>query len=265
MRVYISADLEGIAGISKWEETLKGNKDYDRFCEQMTREVAAACKGAAEAGADYILVKDAHGDGKNLIHQMLPKNVKVISGWSNHPYGMVEGIDAQFDAAILIGYHCGNSTNGSPLAHTLYPEKIKRITINDEEADEFLIYTYACHMLDVPVKAVSGDGELMRHVRNFDPSIRTIAVQEGFGGAMVSIHPDMAVERIERNVKKSLQSEADFLIKKPESFEVKIEFVHHEDAYKFSFYPGVEQISEYSIRYVTSDYNQVLSLFLFLE
>lgn len=265
MRVYISADLEGIAGISRWEETLKGNKDYDHFCEQMTREVTAACEGAIEAGADYILVKDAHGDGKNLIHHRLPKNVKVISGWSNHPYGMVEGLDAQFDAAIFIGYHCGIGTNGSPLAHTLYPEKIKNITINGEEADEFLIYAYACHMIGVPVKAVSGDGELMRHIRDFDPSIRTIAVQEGFGGAMVSIHPEVAVERIKRNVKKALQSEEKFLLKKPDSFEVKIEFVHHEDAYKFSFYPNVEQMSEYSIRYVTDRYMDVLSLFLFLE
>lgn len=265
MRIYISADIEGVAGISKWEETIKGNKDYDRFREQMTREVAAACEGAIEAGADYILVKDAHGDGKNLMHQMLPRSVKVISGWSNHPYGMVEGIDAQFDAALFIGYHCGVSTNGSSLAHTLYPDKIKSITINGEAADEFLIYAYACHMIGVPIKAVSGDGELMRHVRSFDPSIRTIAVQEGFGGAMVSIHPDIAVERIKRNVKRSLQSEEKFELKQPESFEVNIEFIRHEDAYKFSFYPNVEQISEYGIRYVANHYMDVLTLFLFLK
>lgn len=265
MRIYISADIEGVAGVSKWEETTKGNSDYENYRKQMTREVAAACEGAIEAGADYILVKDAHEDGKNLIHEMLPQNVKVISGWSHHPYSMVEGIDPHFDAALFIGYHCGSITNGSPLSHTLYPEKIRSMTINGEQADEFLIYAYACHMIGVPVKVVSGDGELMRHVREFDSEIKTIAVQEGFGGAMVSIHPDLAVERIKKGVKKALESEKTFKLKEPDTFEVKIEFVRHQDAYKFSFYPHVEQISEYGVRLVTKDYMDVLSLFLFLE
>lgn len=264
MRVYISADIEGIAGISMWDETTKGKQDYEDYREQMTREVAAACEGAMEAGADYILVKDAHEDGKNLIHSMLPRNVKVISGWSNHPYSMVEGLDKTFDAAIMIGYHCGGSTNGSPLAHTLYPDRIKNITINNEEADEFLIHAYACHMIGVPIVAVSGDGELMRHVRAFQPEIKTIAVQEGFGGAMVSIHPDLAIERIKRGVKKSLENKPAYTLKLPEAFETTIEFKNHADAYKFSFYPGAEQIGPYQIRYTSNQYMDLLTLYLFL-
>lgn len=97
MRIYISADMEGIAGISRWDETEKGNAEYERYREQMTREVAAACEGAIEAGAEYILVKDAHDRGKNLIHELLPRNVKIMSGWSQHPYNMVEGLDESFD------------------------------------------------------------------------------------------------------------------------------------------------------------------------
>lgn len=265
MRVYISADMEGIAGISKWDETIKGKQDYEHYREQMTREVAAACEGAIEAGADYILVKDGHDDGKNLIHSMLPKNVKVISGWSNHPYNMVEGIDESFNAAIFIGYHCGAHSNGSPLAHTLYPDRIKNITINGENADEFLIHAYACHMIGVPIVAVSGDGELMRHVRTFDESIKTIAVQEGFGGAMVSIHPELAVERIKRGVKKSLEGEIIQALKQPDTFEMLIEFNNHADAYKFSFYPNVEQVGEYTIRYESNHYMHLLTLLLFLS
>ena len=264
MRIYISADIEGVAGISKWDETTKGSQEYERYRQQMTREVAAACEGAMEAGADYILVKDAHEDGKNLIHEALPKNVKVISGWSNHPYSMVEGLDESFDAVIMIGYHCGGHSNGSPLAHTLYPERVKRITINGEEADEFLIHAYVCHMLGVPVAVVSGDGALMRHVRAFDPQIKTIAVQEGFGGSVVSIHPDLAVERIKRGVKKSLESTLEYNFKCPETFEMIIEFKNHADAYKFSFYPNAEQIDEYHIRYASNNYMHLLAMMLFL-
>lgn len=265
MRVYISADIEGIAGISKWEETTKGSQEYERYRRQMTREVVAACEGAMEAGADYILIKDAHEDGKNLIHEELPKNVKVISGWSNHPYSMVEGLDESFDAVVMIGYHCGGHSNGSPLAHTLHPEIIKSITINGEAADEFLIHAYTCHMMGVPIIAVSGDGELMRHVRAFDSHIKTIAVQEGFGGSVVSIHPDLAVERIKRGVKKGLERPVEWRFKRPESFEMIIEFKQHADAYKFSFYPNAEQVDEYRIRYISNNYMHLLAMMLFLN
>lgn len=264
MRVYISADIEGVTGISKWEETIKESYDYEKYREQMTREVVAACEGAIEAGADYILVKDAHEDGKNLIHKMLPRNVKVISGWSNHPYNMVEGLDESFDAVIFIGYHSGANSNGSPLSHTLHPKQIRNIIINGQDASEFLIHTYASYMIGVPVIAVSGDGELMRRIREFNPQIKTMAVQEGFGGAIVSIHPDLAVERIKKGVKKSLEQIGSYTYEAPKSYEIFIEFINHTEAYKFSFYPGAEQINEYTIRYASSSYMDVLSLLLFL-
>ncbi|MBE6022352.1 MAG: amino acid amidase [Cellulosilyticum sp.] len=265
MRIYISADMEGIAGISKWDETIKGRQDYERYREQMTREVAAACEAAIEAGADTILVKDAHEDGKNLLHELLPRTVKVISGWSNHPYCMVEGLDESFDAAIFIGYHCGSSSNGSTLSHTLYPDRIRKIIINGEDADEFLIHAYVCRMLGVPIAAVSGDGELMRHVKGFDEDIKTIALQEGFGGAMVSIHPDLAIERIRRGVKKALtEGELKKETQLPEQFEMTIEFKKHEDAYKYAFYPKAEQIGEYTIRYASDQYMDLLTFMLFL-
>lgn len=264
MRIYISADMEGITGISTWQETLKGNEVYLRYQEQMTREVAAACEGALLAGAEYILVKDAHEDGKNLIHNMLPEQVKILSGWSNHPYSMVEGLDESFDGAVLIGYHSGGSSNGSPLAHTLSLDKIRGIYINGKKADEFMIYTYAAHMLKVPVISVSGDGELIRRVRNFDPHIKTVAVQEGFGGAVVSIHPQVAVSRIKKAVKRAIETIGEFKTFQLDHFELRVEFKKHQDAYKYSFYPGVEQIGEYMIQYNSNHYMDILTLLMFI-
>ncbi len=264
MRIYISADIEGVTGISTWEETLKGNEEYNRFREQMTREVAAACQGAIDAGAEYIIVKDAHEDGKNLIHSMLPKEVKIISGWSNHPYNMVEGLDESFDGVVFVGYHSGGSSNGTPLAHTLSINSIRSISINGKKADEFLIYAYAAHHIGVPVIAVSGDGELIRRVRSFDSNIKTVAVQEGFGGAIVSIHPDLAVSRIQKAVKRAVESLSTFQTAKQENYELKVEFKKHQDAYKYSFYPKAEQIGEYTIRYVSNSYMDILTLLMFM-
>ncbi len=264
MRVYISADLEGVTGVSRWEETEKGGSNYEECRMQMTKEVVAACEGAIEAGANYIMVKDAHDDGKNLIASMLPRGVKLISGWSNHPYGMVEGLDDSFDAVVLIGYHSGSASNGSPLAHTLFPDIIKNIKINGEDASEFIIHAYASYMIGVPIVTVSGDGELMRSVKSFNPKIKTVAVQEGFGGAMVTIHPELAIDRIKKGVKLGLAEIQEHSFEAPEKYEMQIEFKKHSDAYKFSFYPDVEQVGEYTIRYSSNNYMNFLILLLFI-
>ncbi|WP_054739121.1 M55 family metallopeptidase [Cellulosilyticum ruminicola] len=265
MKVYISADIEGVTGISNWDETHKGHEGYEIYRLQMTKEVAAACKALLEAGVTEILVKDAHEDGKNLIHELLPKEVKIISGWSNHPLSMIEGLDESFDAAVFIGYHSGADTNGSPLKHSLNPDKIRNIQINGEIADEFLIFAYGAYYLKVPVVAVTGDGNLIRHVRRFDSKIETVATGEGFGGALVSIHPEVAIERIYKHVKKAVEADLNqYAIHNQKEYELVVEFTRHEDAYKYSFYPGVEQISEYSVCFKTNDYMQVLSFLLFM-
>lgn len=265
MKVYISADIEGVTGISSWEETHKGHEGYEAYQLQMTKEVAAACRALVEAGVTEILVKDAHEDGKNLIHELLPKEVKIISGWSNHPLSMIEGLDESFDAAIFIGYHSGAMTNGSPLNHSLNPEKIRSISINGELADEFLIFAYGAHMLNVPVVAVTGDGNLIRHVRQFDSAIETVATGEGFGGAFVSIHPEVGIERIYKHVKKAVEGDLSrYVLHNVTDYELVVEFTRHEDAYKYSFYPGVEQISEYSVCLKTNDYMHILCFLLFM-
>lgn len=265
MKVYISADIEGVTGISSWEETHKGHTGYETYQLQMTQEVASACKALLEAGVTEILVKDAHEDGKNLIHALLPKEVKILSGWSNHPLSMIEGLDESFDAAVFIGYHSGAGTNGSPLSHSLNPDKIRSIRINGELADEFLIFAYGAHYLKVPVVAVTGDGNLIRHVRKFDSKIETVATGEGFGGGFVSIHPEIAIERIYKHVKKAVEKDlSQYTIHNLTEYELIVEFTKHEDAYKYSFYPGVEQISEYSVCLKTNDYMQILCFLLFI-
>lgn len=139
------------------------------------------------------------------------------------------------------------------------------MTINGDIADEFLIHAYICQMLGVPLVAVSGDGELMRHAKRFNHEIKTIAVQESYGGAMVSIHPDLAIERIRRSVKKRLmEGVSKDLAQLPEQFELIIEFKNFIDAYKFSFYPKAKQLDDFSISYQSNHYKDLLALLLFL-
>jgi D-amino peptidase len=119
MKVFISADIEGTAGIADWDEALKERPDYQEFRELMTAEVAAACEGAKAAGAEEILIKDAHQTGRNLIVSKLPDHAGIVRGWGGHPHVMMFGLDKSFDAALFTGYHAKAGVEANPLAHTM--------------------------------------------------------------------------------------------------------------------------------------------------
>ncbi len=153
MKVFISADIEGITGTTHWDEADKKNPDYAEFQEQMTAEVVAACEGATEAGASEIWVKDAHASARNLIAAKLPKDVRLIRGWSGHPFLMAQELDETFQAMLMIGYHSRAGSNANPLAHT-NTGSAAYIKINDHYASEFLVHAYAAALVNVPVRVV---------------------------------------------------------------------------------------------------------------
>ena len=118
LKVFISVDIEGAVGIAHWDEADSGHGDYAEFRQRMTMEAAAACEGALAAGATEIWVKDAHGSGRNILQEALPREAKLVRGWSMHPYAMVQELDSSFDAACFVGFHGPAGHPGNPLAHT---------------------------------------------------------------------------------------------------------------------------------------------------
>ena len=104
MKLFISADIEGCAGVALTDETHKKESVYQRFAEEMTEEVVAACEAAHEAGADEIVVKDGHGDASNIDPLKMPEYVTLIRGKSGHPYNMMYGIDDSYDGVLYLGY-----------------------------------------------------------------------------------------------------------------------------------------------------------------
>ncbi|MBL4930457.1 M55 family metallopeptidase [Clostridium paridis] len=264
MKVYISVDIEGITGVTSWSETEKNHSDFDRFANQMTKEVKAACEGAFEAGASEIYVKDAHDSARNIDINELPEYVKLSSGWTGDPMCMVSGIDRSFDAALFIGYHSKAGSGTSPLAHTLNTS-ISHIKINDNYVSEFLINAYAAALYNVPVVFVSGDKGLIEEVILTNGNIKTLAVKEGIGGSTISIHPKKSIEDTKSLVNKALKEDYNSCkVSLPNDFKVEIEYQKHETAYRNSFYPGVKLISPKAIEFTTNDYYEVLRLFHFV-
>ncbi len=263
MKVYISADIEGVTGITHWDETDLGKADYAPFREQMTAEVAAACEGALEAGATEIWVKDAHDSARNILASKLPRQVKLIRGWSGHPFIMVQELDSSFQAAMLIGYHSRAQAGTSPLAHTMNG-MITRLTINERPASEFLMHTYAAGSVGVPVVFVSGDKGLCEEVGGFNPRITTVAVKEGIGNSTVSLHPQVAVDEIRQGTVKALKGDlSQCRMGMPAHFAVEIQYRRAFDAYRNGFFPGAVQTDDCTVRFENDSYAEVMRFFLF--
>jgi len=264
MKVYISADIEGVAGITNWNEAEKNHPDYPEFRERMTEEVVAACDGAIAAGATEILIKDAHDSGRNILAERLPDCARLVRGWSGHPLAMVQELDASFDAALLVGYHSKAGTESNPLAHTL-TLRVARLMINGTLASEALIHSWAAALYRVPVVFLSGDQGICADAKGFNPGIATVAVSEAFGPSTVSLAPSRARALIRAGVTAALEGDRDACrIKLPESFMLEVTYSNPVQAYKSSWYPGARHMGNQTVRLETKDYFEVLRALRFV-
>ena len=260
MKVYISVDIEGCAGITHWNEADKAHPDYPEFREQMTRECVAAIEGAKAAGATDILVKDAHETGRNLITTMLPEDVRIIRDWAGHPLCMVQELDESFDAVLMIGYHSPAGSEANSLAHTL-SSHATAIRINGRIASEFTVHALASSMLGVPTVFVSGDQGLMDHVAEANPRIGRCAVKEGRGQSTISLTPAAACHRIREGAAMALAGDrAACLLHIPDHLVVEVTYDNPVMAYRHSWYPGMSHAGDRTIRFETENYFDVLRM-----
>jgi len=197
MKVFMSIDIEGINGICCWDETEADTSRYNEFKQELQREVNAACRGAIEAGATEILIKDAHDSARNLSILDLPKEAKLLRGWEGTPCSMMAGLDESFDAVMFVGYHSASRSSGNSLSHTMNGN-IFHVKINGEIASEFTINSLYASYLNVPVAFLSGDLNLTQLVKKVNNNIEVVASKEGLHGAVISKHPLITCEEIEK-------------------------------------------------------------------
>ena len=265
MKIFISADIEGITGIGHWNETDKAfPNEYSWFQKQMTAEVAAAAEAALEAGATEVLIKDAHDSGRNLILDELPEKTSVVRGWAGHPLSMVQEVDETFDAIMFIGYHSRAGQNTNTLAHTMSSSRIARMTLNGQDMSEFYLHGLAASYYGVPSIFVSGDEGLCQEVAQLNSSIETVATIRGEGSSVITQHPAKSLRMIRAGVAKALKGDiSKGLLDIPEKLEFSIEFKKHQEAYRASFYPGAYLINPLTVGFKTVDYFEILRFNLF--
>ena len=201
----MSADIEGAAGVTSWSETESGGKGYEQACRQMTRETAAACRAALELGWE-VVVKDGHGDARNLDLWELPRGVQVIRGWRCSPAAMMGGLDSTFSAAACVGYHSPAWSAGSPLAHTMDHALLNWVRVNGALASEFTMNALWAAACGVPMVFLSGDRGICDSAGALCPGIVTVATKEGTGNSTWNRHPEEVVEQIEAEMGRALAS-----------------------------------------------------------
>lgn len=263
MKVYISADIEGVTNVTHWDETELGLPDHQQASIQMYKEVLAACEAAVQFGADEIVVKDAHDSARNLPYNVFPEQVTLIRGWTNTPESMVAGLDCSFDAAIFIGYHSGAGFNGNPLSHTMNRDN-NYVKINGRLSSEFEMNAYVAAYYKVPVIFVSGDQELCEHAQQLVPKIECVGVKYGWGNATFNMNGKKACRLIKERVFRGLENRQKCIIKSPDKFEMEINFKECVHALRSSFYPGAKLLDSRTVTFTGTDIQEMMTARMFM-
>ena len=258
MKVFISADIEGTAFTTYWDETELGKNGYSAAAAEMTREVRAAVDGAIAAGATEVVVNDAHDWGMNIDPTQMPECVTLLRGWSGSPFSMVDGIDQSFDAAMFVGYHAAAGRCGNPLSHTM-TTKTTRVVLNGKPCSEFVLYSLACASVGVPTVFLAGDKTLCDDSAGMHPCLRTVAVKDGMGGLTRCMAPARAQRLIREESELALRQDLSrALIPLPGHFRLEINYKEHKNAVKFRWYPGCRMEEDCTVVFETDSCMELL-------
>ncbi len=203
MKVLISVDIEGVAGVFQPEQTRSGNAEYERARVLMTHEANAAIAGAFDGGASAVLVNDSHGGYRNLLPDLLDERALAVMGKPRY-LGMMAGVDDGVNAVCLIGYHARSKARGI-LSHTINSFAFARVFFNAQELGEAGLYGALAGEFGVPVRMASGDDAFIEETRPLFPSAVFVQTKRATGQASgISLSPAQSCSAIRAGVATAL-------------------------------------------------------------
>jgi D-amino peptidase len=208
VKIFISADIEGVAGVVVPQHGAPGNPEYERARRLMTEEVSAAVAGAFDGGATEVLVNDSHGPQVNLLPELLDPRAELLLGRPK-PGGMFAGLDASFAGAFCTGYHSGAGRHGI-LSHTVSGFAFAAIRVNGVDCAEAILYGAYGGSMGVPVLLLSGDNELEIQCAKIFPGARFVVVKHALTTrAARALSPETARSRIRAAAEHAVQGRAE--------------------------------------------------------
>jgi D-amino peptidase len=253
VKIYISADMEGVAGVVDNTQASPTGRDYEVGRRLMIAEVNAAIAAAFEAGATEVVVNDSHWDQTNLVPDKLDPRARLITG-APKPYGMMQGLDGSFAAVMFIGYHPRGSTADGVLDHT-YSSELKVVKLNGQEVGEYGLNAALAGHYGVPVIFVSGDRAAIQQAKDFIPDVEAVTVKQGIGRtAALTLPPEVARQEIASGVKRAMTRRSEIRhvsLKTPITLE--IELSHSRQADSCMMVPGMKRVGGRTVSYTAAD------------
>ena len=265
LKIFISADMEGVVGAVTAEQLRPGGFEYERFRGFMTAEVNAAIDAAREAGATQFVVADSHGNGQNLLIERLPDDVTVVRS-SPREFRMMGGIDDTFDGVIFLGYHASTANMDGVRAHTFSSANITGLTLNGIEMSEGSMNAAIAGHFGVPVIMVSGDDVAVAENQAVIGDIEGAVVKWALGfHSAESLTPEAAYEVIRTRTAAAINRIDDFepyVLETPIVLELSLK--HYQPVELLGYLPNVERIDSHTIRYTGEDIREVSNFLIFV-
>ena len=259
MRVYISVDMEGVAGVATSDQAYRGGHNYPMAQRLLTAETNAAIAGAFDAGATEVLVNDAHGTMDNLLVDQMDERAEVLIGRPKAQC-MIQGMEADHDVALFVGYHAPAGESGV-FSHTL-SNCFTRFLINGVTASETDIGILQAAALGVPVGLVTGDDHIGRLTREAHPTIETVEVKRAVSQfAAASVHPKKSQELIRAGAVAAVRR-ADQLPKGelPDSLTLTVDLMHPSHVEIGALIPGMRQLDRLRLEFDADSPDQLVAI-----
>ncbi len=256
VRVFISVDMEGLAGVATSREVDPAGPDYPHFRAIMAAETNAAIAGAFDAGATDVLVRDSHGSKQNILPGDLDPRARLLRGASAGPKNMMEGIDSTFDAVVFIGYHAKAGTPNALMEHTSTGNVVD-FSINGVSLPEGGYNALVAGLYGVPVVFVAGDRAVVDQIRGLLGPIDGVAVKTEIGDASLGLSPKRAQEEIRKGVAQGVRNRAKakpYKMAGPYTMVLKVKTER-------PLYPGAQRTGDGTFTFASPNLLEVLSAF----
>ncbi|HZT14284.1 MAG TPA: M55 family metallopeptidase [Candidatus Baltobacteraceae bacterium] len=265
MNLYVSCDMEGVAGVCSWQQVDARTHPPEYFIYQryLTQEVRASIDGARAAGARDVLINDSHGPMRNLLLDELPPDVRILFG-NRKPLSMTQGLNARFGGVFFVGYHGAIGDADATLCHTYTPSVVYNAFVNGVRCSEATLNAAAAGYYGVPVLLITGDRTTVEGAKAQMPWIEGVIVKESIGNyAVDSLSPAAAVRAIREGAERAVRNAPaakPFVFEPPIVLEVDVARVEQADW--IAVIPGFERVASRRVRFAHDDYPTVFKAFV---
>jgi D-amino peptidase len=254
LKVYISVDMEGIAGVVTSDQLGPPGFEYERFRGFMTNEALAAIEGARAAGATEFVVSDSHGNGESLLIEKFPRDVTIVRAWPR-PLAMMQGVDETFAAALFIGYHASTVNPAGVRAHTFSSATLADVRVNGSSVSEASFNAALAGHFGVPVAMISGDDAIVKEATAVLGPIESATVKWTYGfHSARTLTPEASCDLIREKAKAAVARAAGLRpYRVIEPVDLDIRFKSYRPAEMLAYLPIVVRTDAHAIRFRAKD------------